>query len=64
MQGVVVDARGHMLGRLASILAKEALSGKEIVSFLGFRSASPLPMHAPLISRQVQPEILTRISWI
>jgi hypothetical protein len=29
---VVVDARGHMLGRLASILAKQLLNGQQIVS--------------------------------
>jgi large subunit ribosomal protein L13Ae len=28
---VVIDARGHMLGRLASILAKQLLNGKQIV---------------------------------
>ena len=32
MQTVVVDARGHMLGRLASILAKQLLSGQHVVS--------------------------------
>ena len=33
LQTVVVDARGHMLGRLASIVAKQLLSGQHIVSF-------------------------------
>eukprot|EP00884_Botryococcus_braunii_P014581 jgi/Botrbrau1/23123/Bobra.0243s0053.1 len=28
---VVIDARGHMLGRLASILAKQLLNGQQIV---------------------------------
>lgn len=28
---VVVDARGHMLGRLASLLAKDLLNGKKVV---------------------------------
>jgi ribosomal protein L13 len=32
MQAVVIDARGHMLGRLASIIAKQALSGHQVVS--------------------------------
>jgi ribosomal protein L13 len=32
MQAVVIDARGHMLGRLASIIAKQVLSGHQIVS--------------------------------
>lgn len=32
LQVVVVDARGHMLGRLASILAKQLLNGVHIVS--------------------------------
>jgi large subunit ribosomal protein L13Ae len=31
MQTVVVDCRGHMLGRLASILAKQILSGHHVV---------------------------------
>lgn len=51
VQGVVVDARGHMLGRLASILAKEALSGKEIVS-PQLSLCSPLSMRGRLISKQ------------
>jgi hypothetical protein len=37
---VVVDARHHMLGRLASILAKELLNGQRVVRFF---SSSPLP---------------------
>ena len=32
LQTVVVDARGHMLGRLASIVAKQALNGQHVVS--------------------------------
>jgi hypothetical protein len=32
LQTVVVDCRGHMLGRLASILAKQLLSGQSVVS--------------------------------
>lgn len=28
---VVVDARGHLLGRLASYVAKQLLSGKHII---------------------------------
>ena len=31
MQTVVIDARGHMLGRLASILAKQMLNGQQVV---------------------------------
>lgn len=31
-QPVVIDARGHMLGRLASIVAKQVLAGHQIVS--------------------------------
>lgn len=31
MQTVVIDARGHMLGRLASILAKQLLNGQQVV---------------------------------
>lgn len=31
LQTVVVDCRGHMLGRLASILAKQILSGHHVV---------------------------------
>jgi large subunit ribosomal protein L13Ae len=33
---VVVDARHHMLGRLASILAKELLNGQRVVSIASF----------------------------
>jgi large subunit ribosomal protein L13Ae len=33
MQAVVIDCRGHMLGRLASIIAKQLLTGEHIVSF-------------------------------
>lgn len=32
MQTVVVDARAHMLGRLASIVAKQLLNGQHVVS--------------------------------
>ena len=28
---VVIDCRGHILGRLASIVAKELLSGQKVV---------------------------------
>ena len=28
---VIVDGRGHLLGRLASILAKELLNGQKVV---------------------------------
>ena len=31
VQTVVIDARGHMLGRLASILAKQMLNGQQVV---------------------------------
>ena len=34
MQTVVIDGRAHMLGRLASIVAKQILNGNQIVSFL------------------------------
>ena len=30
-QTVVIDARGHMLGRLASVLAKQLLNGQQVV---------------------------------
>lgn len=30
-QTVVIDARAHMLGRLASIIAKQILSGHHVV---------------------------------
>ena len=33
-QVVVVDCRNHMMGRLASIIAKELLNGQKIVSAL------------------------------
>lgn len=33
MQEVVVDARAHMLGRLASVVAKQALAGNYVVRF-------------------------------
>jgi hypothetical protein len=35
---VVVDARHHMLGRLASILSKELLNGQRVVRLLVFFS--------------------------
>ena len=31
-QRVVIDCRGHLLGRLASVLAKELLNGQRIVA--------------------------------
>lgn len=34
VQTVVIDARGHMLGRLASILAKQLLNGQQVVGLL------------------------------
>ena len=34
MQPVVIDCRGHMLGRLASVLAKQLLRGEYVVSVL------------------------------
>lgn len=34
VQTVVIDAHGHMLGRLTSVIAKELLSGRHIVSYL------------------------------
>ncbi len=32
LQPVVIDCRGHMLGRLASVLAKQLLAGQYVVS--------------------------------
>lgn len=32
LQTVVIDARAHMLGRLASIVAKQLLNGQHVVS--------------------------------
>lgn len=51
MQAVVIDARAHMLGRLASIVAKQILSGHHVVSgivrticfFLLITNAANLP---------------------
>lgn len=40
---VVVDARHHMLGRLASILAKELLNGQRVVSISSFVFTICLP---------------------
>jgi hypothetical protein len=37
---VVVDARHHMLGRLASILAKELLNGQRVVRLSSSASSS------------------------
>ena len=31
MQTIVIDAHGHMLGRLASIAAKQLLGGQQLV---------------------------------
>lgn len=33
---IVVDARSHLLGRLASVVAKELLSGQRVVRLLLF----------------------------
>jgi hypothetical protein len=33
VQEVVVDAKAHMLGRLASVVAKQALSGNHVVRY-------------------------------
>lgn len=30
-KAIVVDGKGHLLGRLASVIAKQALSGQKIV---------------------------------
>ena len=58
MQTIVVDARAHMLGRLASILAKQLLAGQQVVSLTPetLSSSSPLsvfkarlPTEAPLL---------------
>ena len=38
LQTVVIDARTHMLGRLASVVAKQLLNGQHIVSALPFTS--------------------------
>lgn len=53
----LVDARGHMLGRLASVLAKQLLNGEQIVSVpaMGVGSVlvmprdTALPWYLPLI---------------
>ena len=44
IQTIVVDARAHMLGRLASILAKQLLGGQQVVSPTSgtLSSSSPL----------------------
>lgn len=38
LQTVVVDCRGHMLGRLASVIAKQILSGQHVVSACAMRN--------------------------
>lgn len=44
---VVIDCRGHLIGRLASIIAKELLSGQRVVAVrseeLNVSGASKLP---------------------
>jgi hypothetical protein len=35
---VVVDTHAHLLGRLASMIAKELLSGQQVVRFLAQRA--------------------------
>ena len=37
VQTVVIDAHGHMLGRLASIAAKQLLTGQQLVSVSLFK---------------------------
>ena len=57
IQTIVVDARAHMLGRLASILAKQLLGGQQVVrptsgmlsrSQLESSLKASLPIEAPL----------------
>lgn len=43
VQTVVIDGRAHMLGRLASIVAKQILAGQQIVS-------SPRSSYTPMYS--------------
>lgn len=40
LQEVVIDARAHMLGRLASVVAKQALAGHHVVRALPASSAA------------------------
>ena len=44
----LVDARGHMLGRLASVLAKQLLNGEQIVSFMMSALGRILNLHVDL----------------
>ena len=37
-QVVVIDGRGHLLGRLASIVAKKLLQGQHVVSNVAIHS--------------------------
>lgn len=52
LQTIVIDARAHMLGRLASVVAKQILSGYQIVS-------GPLLQHRPpaAVSRLLEYQI-------
>jgi large subunit ribosomal protein L13Ae len=42
LQVIVVDCRNHMMGRLASIIAKELMNGQKIVSISPLRRAACL----------------------
>lgn len=53
LQAVVIDARGHMLGRLASVVAKQILSGQHIVSPGGWQLQLGYGCEGPGL--QVQP---------
>jgi ribosomal protein L13 len=38
LQPIIIDARGHLMGRLAAIVAKTILQGKTILFFFIFAS--------------------------
>lgn len=59
VEQVVIDGKGHLLGRLASIVAKQLLNGQKIVIvrcealnisgefFRAKRTSSPVPSNSP-----------------
>ena len=49
LQTVVIDAHGHMLGRLTSIIAKQLLSGQQIVSLSTFALGCLSHLHAVIM---------------
>jgi large subunit ribosomal protein L13Ae len=72
---VVIDGKGHLLGRLASIVAKQLLNGQKIVVvrcealnisgefFRAKRMFSPLPCEIPAPMASRSKEMIERLEY-